>query len=55
MLLTNTVTTPGSRSPPTICGFNTGQHMFLDSSPACNILSFNIGQSKNNIRDVIVT
>ena len=43
--MSNTVTTPGSRSPPTICGLNTGQHMFLDSSSACNILSFNIGKT----------
>jgi len=25
-------TTPYSRPPPTICGYNTGQHMFLDAS-----------------------
>ncbi|XP_023347917.1 uncharacterized protein LOC111716666 [Eurytemora carolleeae] len=40
-----TVTAPGSRSPPTICGLNTGQHMYLDSSSACNILSFNIDRA----------
>ena len=25
-------TTPTSKAPPTICGYNTGQHMYLDSS-----------------------
>ena len=25
-------TTPSSTSPPTICGYNTGQHMYLDAS-----------------------
>ena len=38
------VTVPGGRSPPVVCGLNTGQHMFLDSSSLCNILSFNIGK-----------
>ena len=25
-------TTPSSRAPPTICGYNTGQHLYLDAS-----------------------
>ncbi|XP_023330828.1 uncharacterized protein LOC111703186 [Eurytemora carolleeae] len=38
-----TVTAPdGGSAPPTICGLNTGQHMFVDSSSSCNKLSFNI-------------
>ena len=27
-----TFTTPSSYTPPTICGYNTGQHIYLDSS-----------------------
>lgn len=37
------VTSPGSMSSPVICGINTGAHMFVDASEACNILSFQIG------------
>ena len=45
------VTVPGGRSPPVICGLNTGQHIFIDSSSACNILAFNLGKIKfkNNL------
>jgi len=40
------VTSPeGGSAPPTICGLNTGQHMFVDSSSSCNKLSFNIGKT----------
>ena len=28
---TFTVTTPGSSAPPVICGYNTGQHMYVPS------------------------
>lgn len=37
------VTTPGNNAPPQICGTNTGEHMYLDSSEMCNELAFNIG------------
>ena len=30
-----TVTAPGMKSPPEICGINTGQHMFLDVTDEC--------------------
>ena len=38
-----TVTTPGSPTPPIICGYNTGQHMYVESSDQCNKIIFNIG------------
>jgi len=41
------VTNPGGVSPPVICGTNTGQHMYVDASPECNILSFNIDQTSS--------
>lgn len=37
------VTNPGGNAPPTICGSNTGQHMYVDASDACNDLGFNLG------------
>ncbi|XP_023319566.1 uncharacterized protein LOC111694771 isoform X2 [Eurytemora carolleeae] len=37
---TFTVTTPGSPAPPTICGYNTGQHMYIDGNDLCNKLTF---------------
>ena len=33
---TFTVTTPGSTAPPVICGYNTGQHMYIPSAELCN-------------------
>ena len=30
-----TVTAPGMKSPPEICGINTGQHMFIDVTDQC--------------------
>ena len=38
-----TVTTPGSPAPPIICGYNTGQHMYVESSDQCNKIIFNLG------------
>jgi len=32
-----------SVNPPTICGINTGQHMYLDASDQCNILQLGFG------------
>jgi hypothetical protein len=37
------VTAPGSSSTPAICGANTGQHIYVDSSAECNVVSFGIG------------
>lgn len=40
-----TVTNPSGSSPPTICGINSGEHMYVDSTTACNDLAFILGQS----------
>lgn len=39
------VSSPGGKAPPVICGTNTGQHMYVPASDACNILSANIGSA----------
>jgi len=39
------VTVPGGKSPPQICGTNTGQHMYIPASDQCNVLNANIGSS----------
>jgi len=44
-----TITTPGSPAPPIICGYNTGQHMYVDSSETCNKVVFNLGLDSANI------
>ena len=36
------ITSPGMKSPPEICGTNTGQHMFLDVTDKCVDISFHI-------------
>ena len=33
---------PGGPIPPTICGYNTGQHMFVPASPQCNQINIDI-------------
>ena len=49
--LSAVVTSPeGGSAPPTICGLNTGQHMFVDSSSSCNKLSFNIGKTNSKFK-----
>eukprot|EP00096_Caligus_rogercresseyi_P004480 TRINITY_DN1875_c0_g1_i1.p1 TRINITY_DN1875_c0_g1~~TRINITY_DN1875_c0_g1_i1.p1 ORF type:complete len:412 (-),score=19.94 TRINITY_DN1875_c0_g1_i1:127-1362(-) len=47
---TFTFSSPGNQGSPVICGFNTGQHMILDASSACNVLNFNIGASSTTSR-----
>merc|ERR1711874_260111 len=37
-----TVSNPGGPIPPTICGYNTGQHMFVPASPQCNQINIDI-------------
>jgi len=37
-----TVTSPGSTAPPEICGFNTNEHMYVEASNECNILSLSL-------------
>ena len=44
-----TVTTPGSPAPPIICGYNTGQHMYVESSDQCNKIVFNLGLSSTTV------
>ena len=44
-----TVTTPGSPAPPIICGYNTGQHMYVESSDQCNKIVFNLGLKSSSI------
>ena len=39
---TLTITNPGGSSPPIICGYNTGQHMFVPASDGCNALNIDI-------------
>ena len=39
------ITNPGGSTPPTICGTNTGEHMYVDSSELCNLLEFNFGSA----------
>merc|ERR550519_2369507 len=39
------VTVPGGKSPPQICGTNTGQHMYIPASDQCNVLNANIGSA----------
>jgi len=48
---TFTVTSPGSVAPPTICGYNTGQHMYVDSSELCNRLTFLFDLSISSTRN----
>jgi len=40
-----TVTTPGAKSPPVLCGTNTGYHMYVHASDQCNELTANFGSS----------
>jgi len=37
-----TVSSPGNPAPPAICGYNTGQHMYVDSSDLCNKITFTL-------------
>ena len=37
-----TVGVPGGTSPPVICGYNTGQHMFVSASDLCNTVNIDI-------------
>ena len=32
----------GNPAPPAICGYNTGQHMYVDSSDLCNKITFTL-------------
>ena len=37
-----TVSNPGGAVPPTICGYNTGQHMWVPASDSCNQINIDI-------------
>ena len=39
---TLTVSNPGFSNPPTICGYNTGQHMWVPASDDCNQINIDI-------------
>jgi len=39
---TLTVSNPGGAVPPTICGYNTGQHMWVPASDSCNQINIDI-------------
>ena len=39
---TLSVSNPGGPIPPTICGYNTGQHMFVPASDQCNQINIDI-------------
>jgi len=39
------VTAPGGVGSPVICGTNTNEHMYIDASDSCNMLTFQIGNA----------
>eukprot|EP00091_Calanus_sinicus_P003547 TRINITY_DN1371_c0_g1_i3.p1 TRINITY_DN1371_c0_g1~~TRINITY_DN1371_c0_g1_i3.p1 ORF type:complete len:307 (-),score=40.59 TRINITY_DN1371_c0_g1_i3:169-1023(-) len=39
---TLTVSNPGGSSPPILCGYNTGQHIFVPASDSCNTINIDI-------------
>ena len=39
------VSAPGSNAIPTICGTNTGEHMYVPASDKCNLLTAHIGST----------
>jgi hypothetical protein len=41
------ITNPGGKSPPAICGVNTGQHLYIPASSQCNDLSAHIGSASS--------
>ncbi|XP_059079506.1 uncharacterized protein LOC131877755 isoform X2 [Tigriopus californicus] len=50
-----TITSPGGVSSPTICGSNTGQHMVMDASDACNQVIFTTRGMETRNWDIKVT
>jgi len=45
-----TVTNPGGASPPVICGYNTGQHMWVPASDMCNTINIDIDTGTTTTR-----
>ena len=39
---TMTISNPGGPQPPTVCGYNTGQHMYVPASDDCNQINIDI-------------
>jgi len=39
---TLTVSNPGGHVPPIICGYNTGQHIYVPASDSCNMINIDI-------------
>ena len=39
---TLTITNPGGTAPPIICGYNSGQHIYIPASESCNSISIDI-------------
>ena len=50
---TLTVSSPGFSNPPTICGYNTGQHMWVPAADSCN--QINIGKLGNLQRNFFIS
>jgi len=44
---TFSVTNPSGITPPSICGNNIGEHMYVDASEMCNNLAFQLGTSND--------
>lgn len=44
------VTNPGGKSPPVICGVNTGQHMWVPASASCNKIDIDIDTGTSTAR-----
>ena len=46
---TLTVSNPGGHVPPAICGYNTGQHMWVPASDSCNQINIDIDAGSSGI------
>ena len=46
---TLTVSNPGGAVPPTICGYNTGQHMWVPASDSCNQINIDIDTAVHRV------
>merc|ERR1712156_561660 len=48
---TLTVSVPGMTSPPVICGYNTGQHMYVPACPSCVTITLDIDTGTSATRN----
>ena len=48
---TLTVSNPGGSVPPTICGYNTGQHMYVPASDSCVTITLDIDTATSTTRN----